>query len=149
MSQVYRFDVLGVPSPQGSKVAFKDRAGNARMKEDSSGGLKLWRSAVADVARVQRGDRPVLDGPLYVSIDFRFPMPKSRPASVRAAGMAWKAAKPDIDKIVRATYDAMKHGGMIADDSLIVLDHHRKVEVWQQWTGATITVHTLPAVPTP
>ena len=147
MSQVYRFDVHGIPSPQGSKVAFNDRAGNARMKEDSSGGLKLWRSAVADVARAQRGAQPALDEPLYVSIEFRFPMPKSRPAAVRAAGIAWKANKPDIDKTTRATYDALVHAGLIADDSLIVLDHHRKVEVWQQWTGATIAVHRLPAVP--
>lgn len=147
MSQVYRFDVLGVPAPQGSKVPFKDKAGNARLKEDSNGGLELWRSAVADVARRERGDGPVLDEPLYCSIDFRFPMPKSRPAAMRSAGIAWRSIPPDIDKVTRATYDALKHGGMIADDALIVMEFHRKVEVWQQWTGATIALHRLPGVP--
>lgn len=134
------FDVLGVPAPQGSKQAFTVN-GRARMTE--AGGTKAtqWRDAVAQAARNVAPDVP-LDGPLCVSIGFRFPMPASRPKRVRDARWTFKTTAPDIDKLVRSCLDALTAAAVIADDARVVDLSARKYEV-VGWTGAKITVIPL------
>ena len=134
------FRVLGIPAPQGSKVAFV-AGGRAVMKEASKGRQRAWRSAVAQAA----ADTVVLfpqcermDGPLAVTYLFRMPCPKVR--AKRAPG--WHAVSPDISKVVRATEDGLTDGGLIVDDRLIAKMEARAVEVLG-WTGAAITVHRL------
>ena len=78
---VIEFTVLGTPHPQGSKKAFAVN-GRAIMTE-ASGGHAAWRNAVADKARhvaTGLGCGP-LDGPLALTVLFRFPMPKIAPES--------------------------------------------------------------------
>jgi Holliday junction resolvase RusA-like endonuclease len=141
MTALVEFEVLGVPAPQGSKTAVTV-GGKARVIQagSKSGREKhrAWRGAVAQAARDVAGDRPH-DGPLWLSISFRFPMPKSRPAAARAAGRWPHSVKPDIDKVLRATADGLTDGGLIADDSRICAV---ECEAWEVdgWTGAVITV---------
>ena len=47
----------------------------------------------------------------------------------------------DIDKLLRSTFDALKDGGLIVDDSRIVAVAAGKVEVpAPEWTGAMISI---------
>jgi len=135
------FEVLGVPAPQGSKSAFL-RGGKVRMVEsDNAVGrakVRSWRGAVAEAAREQAAelDGP-MDGPLHLAIEFRLPMPASRPKRMRELGMAWHTTKPDLSKLIRATEDALTDGGLIRDDARICVLRVSKLQV-VGWTGARI-----------
>lgn len=134
------FQVFGIPAPQGSKQPMRSPSGKLYVREQLSESVDLWRSAVA-AAAAKTGYR-FASGPLTAVAEFRFPMPKSRPVGVRRAGRAWKTTAPDLDKIIRATGDALKASGMIQDDALIVHWSARKLEVWDDWTGAAIMLYT-------
>lgn len=140
---VVAFEVLGVPAPQGSKTGFIN-GGKVRMVEAGSATgrakVRSWRAAVAEVARVHAAilDGP-MDGPLHLAIEFRLPMPASRPKRMREAGMAWHTTKPDLSKLIRATEDALTDAGLIRDDARICALRVSKLQV-VGWTGARIRV---------
>ena len=145
-----RFNVIGVPAPQGSKT----RMPNGALVEGSSatGRAKhrTWRQAVAHEAHQQR---QLLEhcfaGPLVVDVVFRFPMPASRPAAFKrrvAEGeiTGWKVTKPDLDKLARSVGDALTEAGLIERDEMIAQWLVSKIEVPAgEWTGADITVEEL------
>jgi len=71
----------------------------------------------------------VITGPVFLSIDFWMPRPKSHYRTGKFAGelkpdaLVYCPTTPDIDKLVRCTLDGLsvKCGGcVIADDSLVV-----------------------------
>jgi crossover junction endodeoxyribonuclease RusA len=138
---VVAFEVLGVPAPQGSKSAIL-RNGSVRVIEGKSATgrakVRSWRAAVAEAAREQAAtlDGP-MDGPLHLQLEFRLPMPASRPKRMRAAGMAWHTTKPDLSKLIRATEDALTDAGLIRDDARICALRVSKLQV-VGWTGARI-----------
>lgn len=134
------FQVVGIPKPQGSKQPFKDKAGNARMKE--SGGLDFarWRNAVSDAAVTALDGRKPLDGALGLYIEFRHRMPQSRPAADRRRGWAWMTVDPDTDKLVRAVGDALQAAGLIVNDSRFCVIYASKIEIVEGPIGATIEV---------
>lgn len=118
-------DVLGTPAPKGSGRAMLI-GGKARHIASGSTAnqraIKSWDVAVRCeaatwIARNVSGthsDRAqpwFSDRPLAVSIVFRMRAPKKP----RAAPMT----KPDIDKLARATLDAL-HGSIFDDDSRVV-----------------------------
>lgn len=110
------FRVYGVPAPQGSKTAFV-RGGRAVVVDGSStsGRQKLssWRAEVArEAANVSPGYP--LNGPVSVAITFYMPRPKSAPKT-----RLFPDRKPDVDKLVRSTFDAMT-GVLYEDDSRVV-----------------------------
>jgi len=125
------FEVIGLPAAQGSKR----HVGNGVMVEMAKG-HKPWRAAVAAAARDVAPAEPIT-GPLILEVDFRFAMPKSRPAAVRHRGWGPKTTAPDLDKLVRSVGDALTAGGLIRDDALICMVAASKTEV-DGWTGATI-----------
>ena len=136
------FDVVGTPAPQGSKTRMPNGAIVEGRSTAQRQGHAHWRSAVAAAARAAgtaQGLTAPLDGPLVLNVKFRFTMPKSRKKAVREAGIAPKTSAPDLDKLIRSTGDALKEGGLIVDDALLVWVHATKVEV-TGWTGAEITV---------
>jgi crossover junction endodeoxyribonuclease RusA len=100
--------VYGTPGPQGSKR----HVGNGRMVE-SSAKVKPWREAVVWAARGVGGK---IAGPVGVDITFTLPKPKSAPKTKRT----WPDRKPDIDKLVRSTFDALTTAGAIEDDARVV-----------------------------
>jgi crossover junction endodeoxyribonuclease RusA len=137
---VIRFDVVGVPVQQGSKR----HIGGGRMIESAGTRHRDWRHAVATEARsVAAGipDAP-LDGPLCLSVQFRFPMPTSRPKRLRDIGVAWKTSAPDLDKLVRSVGDSLTDSGLIRDDARIGMVIATKVEV-TDWSGAVIQLYPL------
>lgn len=143
------FDVLGTPAPQGSKTRMPNGAvveGKSAAQRERHGN---WRSAVAEAAReaaVTHRLTGALWQPLHVTVRFRFAMPASRKKAVRDHGTAWKVSTPDLDKIVRATGDALVVAGIIRDDALICELHVSKVET-VGWTGAEIHIETIEGMP--
>lgn len=134
-----RFDVIGVPTPQGSKTKMP----NGAMLEGGTANLRAkridWRNAVADAAREQAAVHGTLDGDLVLDVSFRFPMPASRSKAVREQGMAWKNTAPDLDKLVRSVGDSLTASGLIKDDARLVHIVASKIET-TGWTGASVTV---------
>ena len=100
--------VYGTPGPQGSKR----HVGNGRMIESSSK-VKPWREAVVWAAR-ENGQK--IAGPVGVSIVFTLP----KPASAPKRRTTWPDRKPDIDKLVRSTFDALSTAGTFEDDARVV-----------------------------
>lgn len=150
---IARFKVLGNPTPQAGMRAFKV-GDKIRMASTGGKDLENWRSAVSvaaakaaastDSSRI--GPIGCIRGPVAVKVTFRFTMPESRPNRFRAFG-AYKVGAPDADKLARALGDALKVGGLIEDDSRIVVWHIEKLEVWGQWTGAIVEVQSLDLIP--
>jgi len=140
-SPVVSFTVHGTPMPQGSMKAF---AAGGRAMVKPSGGLKFaqWRNAVAEAASRAAADHGRFDGPVQLTVAFRFPMPKSRPAAVRKAGRAPKTTAPDLDKLLRSVGDALVAGGLLRDDAQIVHVQASKHETTDDH-GAGISVSEL------
>lgn len=141
--------VRGMPAPQGSKDPFIDKAGNARVRE-SSKAVKPWRTAVqaAVMAVLPPGWKP-LDGPLIADMVFTWPKPDTA-----AEWEAWHPRYPDLDKLLRSTFDGLKQGGAWADDArAVALRRAEKLypgcgdpdALPSGQTGAVIRVWTLPA----
>jgi Holliday junction resolvase RusA-like endonuclease len=116
--------------------------GKARMRESSGLNHAAWRNAVADKACTMRDhiawDGPFA-GPLGLDVEFRFPMPATRPKATRTRGVNPKTAAPDLDKLVRTIGDALEASGLIVSDAHICRLSATKVET-TDWTGATITL---------
>lgn len=113
--------VHGTPAPQGSKRF----VGNGVMIE-SSKRVKPWREAVKHAALDALNGAPPIDGPVWLSADFYLPRPKGHYRTGRNAHLlrdsapARPASKPDLDKLLRSTCDALKDAGVYRDDSQIV-----------------------------
>lgn len=110
-----RFTVFGTPGPQGSKR----HVGNGRMIE-SSKLVKPWRSDVKDAAETairdaEQGTYP-MRGPLCVIIAFTLKKPMSAPKRTRT----WPSKKPDLDKLIRSTFDAIGSAGVWVDDAQVI-----------------------------
>lgn len=134
------FYVPGLPAPQGSKSAYRTKRGRIVVVEKTLG-LPEWRDAVTTIARFQS---PVA-GPVIVSLTFHLPRPRSHYGTGRNSGTirpgaagAVPCTKPDIDKLVRATLDALTASGIIQDDARVVDLHSRKR--YAERCGARITV---------
>lgn len=113
--------VHGSPAPQGSKR----HVGRGIMVE-SSKAVKPWREAVrwsaVEAIRQQFPESAIAyRGPVAVDITFFLPRPKS------AKKGAVPDKRPDIDKLLRSTFDALKSAGVYEDDSRVVCVAARKV----------------------
>jgi Holliday junction resolvase RusA-like endonuclease len=128
----FKFTAFGDPAPQGSKRY----VGNGRFIEASSK-LKPWRSAVADAVfleLVKTGAEGQFTEPVVVDVTFRLPKPKT-------VKRLWPSIAPDLDKLQRALGDAMSvDASLLADDSLIVAWHSRKVYSEASLAGASVEV---------
>ncbi|KQQ22566.1 hypothetical protein ASF48_05115 [Rathayibacter sp. Leaf299] len=118
--------VDGKPIPQGSKRVYKNRA-----VDDNAKTLKPWRRTVKAAGVAAMDGAPPLDGPLQVSIKFRF----ERPKTVRRAH---PTVIPDLDKLVRSVFDALTDAEVWADDSRVVDVHATKA--YAPTPGALIRV---------
>lgn len=143
---IRHFTVYGQPAPQGSKVAFVNkRTGRAQMLESSKVGVDAWRSDVKSAAIDFLRGRPPMIGPVSVRIDFTQARPKAHYGTGRNAGILKASApefptgRPDIDKLIRSTLDAMT-GLMFEDDSKVVVLRSQKL---YGTPGAMIIVKSL------
>ncbi len=110
--------VIGMPGPQGSKRYI----GKGIMIE-SSALVKPWREAVVWAARDQCGGvEKMIRGPIAVEVTFFLPKPKSAPRSRRYPDKA-----PDLDKLLRSTFDGLTSAGVWEDDSRVISCYAKKV----------------------
>jgi len=112
-----KFTVYGTPAPQGSMKAFVIR-GQARITSDNKK-LKPYRQEVAGAALIARAEAGFNDVfaakhvPVTATYRFFFERPPSIPRK-----RICHVVKPDLDKLVRSTTDALT-GIIFADDAQI------------------------------
>lgn len=145
--------VLGVPAPKGSAQAFYNKRtqrahvvpGGAKSTRER---MKSWDAAVREAALAVVGDRaaPVfVQQPLEVSLVFKLGRLTGHYGTGKHAGQLKPSApiapagKPDVDKLARATLDAMT-GSVFDDDSRIVSLRCLKVYTTPGHEGADIVV---------
>lgn len=132
-----RLQVIGLPAPQGSKTRMPNGVMVDGTSKTGRANLTEWRRAVADAARSHMAEHEAdrISGPCAVTLHFTFPRTASDPYRF------WHRTKPDIDKVIRSTMDALVAGGLLADDSLVCqLDAHKS---YGDMPGARITVSDL------
>jgi Holliday junction resolvase RusA-like endonuclease len=126
--------VTGRPAPQGSK-----KTGAAGQLREQSAYLPAWRAAVKRAAYeryreldVLPDQLPLLRGPVAVSVVFRMPADR-RPD-----------APPDLDKLLRSTWDALTGARVWEDDGRVVRVESEKVRVGPGVaTGADIEIWSV------
>ena len=137
------FTVLGRPQPRGSKQAvlipkrgggFVEKNGRPIVAaKDDNPRSKDWMNSVRCAAR-QAYDGELLRGPVKIHVEFFLPRPKCHFGSGRNAtclkqsSPEWHAQKPDCDKLLRGTLDALK-GVIWADDAQV-----RELSATKNWT---------------
>jgi crossover junction endodeoxyribonuclease RusA len=152
--------VHGTPAPQGSKR----HVGKGIMVE-SSKKVKPWREAVKTAAldathlgsarigsSTLHAHTGTEEGAVDVSLVFVLDRPKGHYRTGRNAHLLRDGAptvptvKPDLDKLVRSTLDAIKDAGVYRDDSQVVSITTTKVYAspLNGIPGATIIVRSIP-----
>jgi Holliday junction resolvase RusA-like endonuclease len=146
-----QFEVEGVPAPQGSKKAVPHRTtGRVMMIDVNSPALKAWRRLVSLKATNALAWNPspeLREGGLAVEVVFFLPRPKSHRRTGRNAHLLRADApefpgKPDLDKLVRAVFDALTDV-VWTDDSQVVSVQASKVFADGFEPGAYVTVDRL------
>lgn len=118
------FFVPGLPTTQGNH-----RLSRTGAIYETTKGHAAWRRTVAQHASVQRPRWPDPAQPCAVFLDFFFPRPK-RPT--------WPYPTKDLDKLARASLDAVVAGGLIADDRHVV--ELVATKVWDDFGGLRVTL---------
>lgn len=120
--------VYGTPAPQGSKQAYV--RGKRAVLVEVSRKVKPWREAVVAAAQASGLS---YGGIVAVHVIFYMPRPKSHYGSrkgqpyLKDTAPSYPSGKPDIDKLLRSTFDALTTSGIIEDDSRIVEVFARKL----------------------
>jgi len=115
------FTVYGTPKPQGSMRGFRHRTTGKVIVTSDNKRLKPWRQQLSETALHARGPGVELcqSYPVRIDLVFYFRRPKS---AKKRIGMT---VKPDLDKLQRAVFDALK-GILIHDDAQITSVTARK-----------------------
>lgn len=119
--------VSGIPQPQGSKRLF-----GGRLVEGNDRTLRPWRATIAGEARYAFAGEPTTDA-VFVTLGFMFARPKSHYGSgrnaheIKRSAPAYKATRPDLDKLVRAVLDALT-GIVFVEDSQVA-----GLSAWKDW----------------
>lgn len=121
------FSVSGIPKPKGSMRL--SRQGKI-IPGDSK--LKWWSKAVAFAAHATTKTK--LSGPVSVSLRFRFVRPRNTKFTEAPYG------KPDLDKLVRAVFDALT-SHCFEDDAQVCKVFSEKV--WASKPGVDVEVIPL------
>lgn len=144
------FNVYGIPAAQGSKR----HVGNGVMVE-SSKKVKPWRQdvkAAALEAHQNHPDVPIFSDAVIVHATFHFSRPKSHYRTGKnadvlrdSAPQCFVAKKPDIEKVLRSTFDAITEAGVWRDDSLVVKVVSAKFYADDRPPGAEVRILSVPA----
>ena len=162
--RVVSLEVRGLPAAQGSKDAKPVKRGDKiigiRVADAAKSvpRIRNWRSDVKDAAERMMTEAPwagPLDGPLAAVIHFTVPA-VAAPRRVRWCGVLvpavhWPWKRPDLDKFLRATFDALTAAGVWRDDSQVVhlVASKSYPGVTAGVPGAVITVRQLATVRLP
>ncbi len=140
------FVVFGIPKAQPRPQAFVNKkTGHASVYDPGS--AAEWKSEVRCAALEFTPKLPFL-GPLRVSIDFFLPRPKRLYRKKDPPGLILHTAKPDLDNLVKAVYDALTRVGMWRDDSQVCAGPPRKFyHAKSGRPGARITIEVFQKEP--
>ena len=149
--------VVGVPAPQGSKRGFVVK-GRVVMAE-SSKKVRPWRqdvkAAALEAITPEQGEAfptqwEPLAGPLSVAVTFFLPRPGyhfrtgKRANELKPNAPDFVDKKPDVDKLLRSTFDALGEAGVWRDDAQVAKLSTSKLYTGSQ-PGALIVVTPLAA----
>jgi Holliday junction resolvase RusA-like endonuclease len=116
--------VRGTPAPQGSKR----HVGGGRMVEQSPN-LAPWRAVVtqsAALALTRAHWHPDARAPLALGVTFTVARPASHWRTgkhshlLRNTAPAHPISRPDLDKLIRSTMDALTDAGAMTDDARVI-----------------------------
>lgn len=123
----FSFLYSGKPESQGSIRAFMPKGWKRPILTSTNKNLKKWRSGLGEKAAEAISEVADIDFPLHskiavkVSVLFAFIPPKSNKGKY-----TYKTTRPDLDKLIRSTLDAMT-GIVYEDDSQVVKVEASKV----------------------
>ena len=127
---MFSYFVDGIPAPQGSKNGFI-KNGRVVMVEASKK-VKPWRDAVTKQTQLTMRNRETMTNPVELTLVFYLPRPKT-------ATRLFPSVKPDLDKLIRSTFDGLTSGGLYLDDALVVAVTATKLYATDK-TGCSIHV---------
>lgn len=136
-------DVVGRPTPKGSKRALVHRyTGKAVVVESGGEHLRNWRAAISITAARAWAARPPFPAAVALAITYYLRRPKAR----KYRDATWVTTTPDLDKADRAVLDSLVSAGVLQDDRLVVLCVSRKLYA-TSWTGARIVLRAVVGPP--
>jgi crossover junction endodeoxyribonuclease RusA len=127
--RTWRFEIVGVPIPQGSKKGFvHPRIPNrVLIVDDNAKKLKPWREQVTLTAKALRPVwlREPINGPVGVGLVFVRRRPRSHlrtdGRTLSAAATRYPDTKPDVDKLERAILDGLTDVAFVDDARVVSL----------------------------
>lgn len=123
--------VAGRPAPQGSKR----HVGRGILVEQSKA-VGPWRTLVAWHVS-QLWNRPPIEGPVRLRLEFVMPRPASCPKRSTPAAIK----RPDWDKLCRAISDALGTAGVYRDDSqVVVAEVEKRIAELDETAGCRIQI---------
>jgi len=126
-------DVTGTPAPKGSFRISRKRGGRGFVVRKDSAATYTWEQIVTFCAKRAMANRLATGSAVAVDGTFRMPPPKS-------GQRARHTVKPDVDKLLRSTLDALS-GVVFVDDSQVTsLSAHKIYASDASAAGALITV---------
>jgi crossover junction endodeoxyribonuclease RusA len=128
--------IPGTPKAQGSKR----HVGHGVMVE-SCKELPVWRESIRSALAKGNGQPAErFEGAVICSLEFILYRPGSTPKRKTPPAMK----KPDLDKLVRAVFDAIKSAGVIVDDSRIVeLSARKRLAFIGEPEGLKLTIRNF------
>jgi crossover junction endodeoxyribonuclease RusA len=129
------FFVPGQPVPQGSKSAFISKATGKPIVVDKDVRLPQWRMKITAYALDAKANTAMhlpIDGAVGVQITFFMPRPKSHYGSgknannLKPSAPLYPAVMPDLDKMLRAVFDALTDAQVWHDDGQVVFANTTK-----------------------
>jgi crossover junction endodeoxyribonuclease RusA len=144
--------VEGVPGPQGSKRAFgAGRPGGKIRMVEMSKKVGPWRNAVKAAWLEWTRAQPLGTfvrfhrAPVVVKLVFVMPRPQAQRKATKPM-----VERPDLDKLIRSTLDAIGMAGVWVDDSQVITvhAHKRRAEIGES-TGVMIHIEPVTADPHP
>lgn len=120
--------VRGIPVPKGSMRGFVNpKTERVVVTADNPQNLKAWTLRIAEEAERAMAGHPIFRGAVRVQARFVFPRPSGHfgKKGQLPSAPAHKTTKPDVDKLERAFFDALK-GTVWVDDALVIDSHVAK-----------------------
>jgi Holliday junction resolvase RusA-like endonuclease len=152
-----RLIVVGVPAPQGSMKAFihkrrVDQKPFAVLTSDNPR-TKGWRQTIADVVGRELADGEnrgiFFHGPVLLDVTFYLPRPKDLLTIKKAARAFPHVTKPDLDKLLRAAADSLKHVVWSDDSQITDITTRKRYVAVGDYPRAEITIRDAPALEEP
>ena len=125
ITRPHGFMVIGLPVPQGD-LTCQGGKGKHILYHSNDKTLKPWREKITAAARRWIDETAPKGQPLDGMLTWSLPRPLSHYGTGRNAGRLKDSAplypteRPDVDKLTRAVFDAVKQSGRIHDDALFV-----------------------------